>query len=442
MNKTFIEAKHEKFILDGKTIILRGFALGTWMNLENFMIRIPGTEKRIRETFAEVYGKENSEKFFNDFMNHFITEDDFIFLKSLGINVLRIAINHRHFENDQEPGKYKETGFKHLNRVLELCKKHEIFAILDLHTSPGGQNPDQHADNQTGVPMFWEDASLRERIINLWGYISDRYKDEEIIAGYDILNEPSFVSDEDAFNDFYEKVIKKIREKDNNHILFLEGDNWSKDFGIFRNLGGHQQALSFHLYPGQHVCLHEETEKRKTELEKIILEFVKLREKTGMPLWVGETGGLFPKDKMTEGINLIKDCIDLFEKYNISWTIWTYKDAKTMGMVYPKENTKWMIMGNEFKPHWQAKERRNSTVAKEIFKMLEDKFSYTIDREAKRPLYFRIFSLLDELNIHQLVKPKLQSITWEEMREYPKSFLWENCEYWKELAELIKSYTE
>lgn len=288
--------------------------------------------------------------------------------------------------------------------------------------------------------MFWEEASLRERLINLWGYIADRYKEDTIIAGFDIVNEPCFVSDVDAFNDFYEKVIKKIRQVDNNHIIFLEGDNWSKDFSPFRNLGGHQQALSLHLYPGQHVCMFAESEQRKAELEKIILGFTELRERTGMPLWVGETGGRFPKDHMSRGIKLLKDCLDLFEKHHISWTIWTYKDAKAMSLVYPKGNTKWMSLGNDFRPKWQSKESRNTTVAKEIFEMLENKFSYSINEHLKNQLSFRIFSLLDQLHFYQLVKPKLQSIPWEEMKEYPKSFLWENCDYWKEMAELVKSY--
>ena len=441
MKTKFIQAKDGHFFLNDKRIILRGFSVGSWMNIENFMVRMPGTEKRIRETFIEVYGKENADKFFEDFLAYFLTEDDFVFLKSLGINVLRLALNHNHFENDQAPGKYNEDGFKHLDRVLHLCKKYEIFAILDMHTAPGGQNPDSHSGNQAGVQLFWEYASLRESLINLWGYIADRYKEETILAGFDILNEPCFISNADAFNDFYEKTINKIRKADNNHILFLEGDNWSKDFSIFRNLGGYQQALSFHLYPGQHVCLFEESKKRKSELEKIIIEFVNLREKTKMPLWVGETGGLFPKDRMTEGINLIKDCIEILEKHNISWTIWTYKDAKVMGLVYPKENTKWMLMGNEFRSKWLTKELRNTTIAKEIITNLESKFSYSLNKNLKIRLKFRINSLLDEFHIDQLVKPKLQSISWEEMKGYPKSFLWENCDYWNELAGLVKSYT-
>lgn len=440
MSSNFLQATNGDFILNGKRIMLRGLAIGSWMNIENFMIRIPGTERRIRQTFAEVYGKKNAEGFFDDFLHYFITEDDFTLFKDLGINVLRLVFGYRHFEDDQAPGVYKPEGFKHLDRVLELCRKYKIFAILDLHSAPGGQNPDSHGGGETGVSEFWEDASLRERVVNLWGHIAERYREDTIIAGYDILNEPCFVSDIDAFNGFYDKVIRKIRAVDNNHILFLEGDDWAKDFSIFKNLGGYQQAISFHFYPGQHVSIFAEPEKRKAELEERIAYFTGLREKTGMPLWVGETGGHFASDQLLEGLNLVKDCLDLFEKHGISWTIWSYKDAGAMGLVYPREDTQWMSMANDFRRQWQVKGRSNPTIAKEVFEMLEGKFSYIIDEKLKEQLKFRIFALLNELHIHQFVKPKLQSISWEEMKEYPKSFLLENCEGSEEFAELIKSY--
>jgi endoglucanase len=439
MDKNFIQAENGEFILNNKKIALRGFGLGAWMNIEHFMIGIPGIEKRIRQTFVEVYGKENTAKFFDDFLNYFITEDDFVFLKSLGVNVLRFALNYRHFEDDQSPGKYKQEAFKHINRVLQLCKKYGIFVILDMHTAPGGQNPDWHADNDTGVAVFWEDASLRERLINLWGYIAEQYKDEPVIAGYDIVNEPCLVSDVDAFNGFFDKVIKRIRRTDNNHIIFVEGDDWGKDFSLFRKLGGEQQGLSFHLYPGQHVGMDEDSNIRKEKLEKMIKVFCELREKTGMPLWCGETGGGFPKDKIIEHRKLVKDCLDLFEKYHISWTLWAYKDAKAMSLVYPRDDTQWMAMAHDFRSKWVPKGGRQ--FVKEIFEILENKFSYSISEDVRYKLSFRFLALLNQLHVEQLVKPKLQSIPWEEIKEYPKSFLWENCDYWKEIAELVKSYT-
>jgi endoglucanase len=441
MEKRFIEAENGEFMLNGGRIMLRGFSIGSWMNIESFMLRIPGTEKGIRRTYAEVYGRENAEKFFDDFLYYFITEDDFILLKSLGVNVLRLAFGHRHFEDEQAPGTYKIKGFEHLDRVLALCRKYEIYAILDMHSSPGGQNPDAHGGGDTGTSEFWGDASLRERIVNLWGGIAERYKNDTMVAGYDILNEPCYIMDVDAFNDFYDRAVRKIRDVDKNHILFLEGDDWAKDFSVFKNLGGYRQAISFHFYPGQHVYMSAEREERKAQLERKLSYFTGLRERTGMPLWVGETGGHFAKHKLQEGIDLIKDCIDLFEKHRISWTIWSYKDAGAMGMVYPDKDTKWMEMADEFRRVWQVKGRSNPTVAKEVLETLEAKFSYSINNELKEMLKFRIFALLNELHVRQLVKPKLMSIPWEEMKAYPRSFLLENCEGWGELAELIKSYT-
>jgi aryl-phospho-beta-D-glucosidase BglC (GH1 family) len=441
MQTGFVQVENGEFRVNNEKIILRGFSIGSWMNIESFMLRIPGTDRKIRQAFAEVYGKDNADQFFDNFLNYFIQEEDFVLLKSLGVNVLRLPFAYWHFENDQEPGKYIEKGFKHLDRVLELCRKYEIYAILDMHSSPGGQNPDSHGGSEAGVSGFWEDALARDRIINLWGYFAEKYKDNTIIAGYDVLNEPSFVSDIPAFNDFYRKVIQKIREIDRNHIIFLEGDDWARDFSIFDSLGGYQQAISFHFYPGQHVYMSTESEERKAQLEQKISYYTKLREKTGMALWVGETGGHFSKDKMIEGIKLVKDCIDIFEKEGISWTLWTYKDADAMGMIYPNENTKWMKLADDFKHQCQIKGRSNPSIAKEVFEMIENKYSYTVNEKLKEMLSFRIYSLLNELYITMLVKPKLQSIPWEEMKEYPKSFLLDNCEGIEEIAELVKTYT-
>ena len=45
------------------------------------------------------------------------------------------------------PRVLKESGFKHLDRVIDICSKHGIYTILDLHAAPGGQNTDWHSDH-------------------------------------------------------------------------------------------------------------------------------------------------------------------------------------------------------------------------------------------------------------------------------------------------------
>ena len=53
------------------------------------------------------------------------TSRDAEYFASLGLNCLRLPFNYRHFEDDMNPRVLKESGFKHLDRVVELCAKHK-----------------------------------------------------------------------------------------------------------------------------------------------------------------------------------------------------------------------------------------------------------------------------------------------------------------------------
>ena len=49
------------------------------------------------------------------------------------------------------PRVLKESGFKHLDRVIDLCAEYGIYTILDLHAAPGGQNTDWHSDSGSHI---------------------------------------------------------------------------------------------------------------------------------------------------------------------------------------------------------------------------------------------------------------------------------------------------
>lgn len=73
-------------------------------------------------------------------MDYFFTSEDAKFLKSLGLNCVRIPINHRHLMDDLNPDTIKEDGFKLIDRIVDACAAEEIYTIIDLHTFPGGQS--------------------------------------------------------------------------------------------------------------------------------------------------------------------------------------------------------------------------------------------------------------------------------------------------------------
>src|SRR5919201_7176319 len=102
---------------DGQPVTLRGFGLGGWMNMENFITGYPANEQAQREAIRNVLGDELYVLFFDRFLEYFFTEADAEFVASLGLNLVRLPINYRHFEDDMRPFELKEEGFKHLDRV-------------------------------------------------------------------------------------------------------------------------------------------------------------------------------------------------------------------------------------------------------------------------------------------------------------------------------------
>ena len=85
-----------------------------------------------------------------------VQEKDIRYLKSLGVNTVRIVFGYHYFWNDNDPGVMLQRGLEHLDRVVGLCAAHKMYCILDLHSTPGSQNTDWHSDNNTGQALFWK----------------------------------------------------------------------------------------------------------------------------------------------------------------------------------------------------------------------------------------------------------------------------------------------
>jgi len=217
----------------GQPVVLRGFNIGGWMNMENFITGYPANEEAQRQAIRDVLGEETYAFFFDRFLEYFFGRDDAQYIASLGLNLLRLPINYRHFESDMEPFVIKEEGFKHLDRVINLCAEQQIYTIIDLHALPGYQNQDWHSDNPSHKAFFWQHKHFQDRVVHLWEAIATRYKDHPWVAGYNPINEPADPS-EAQVEPFYRRLYQAIRAIDPNHILFLEGNRYSLDFHMFK----------------------------------------------------------------------------------------------------------------------------------------------------------------------------------------------------------------
>ena len=91
---------------------------------------------------------------------------------------------HRHFEDDLNPGVYKESGFRMLDRIVNRCAAENLYVVLDLHAVPGGQNQDWHSDSGVHKAMFWQFKEFQDRMINLWMEIARRYKGNAYVRSF------------------------------------------------------------------------------------------------------------------------------------------------------------------------------------------------------------------------------------------------------------------
>lgn len=351
---------------DGKKIRLKGTCPGGWMNMEDFINGHPGAEHTLRAQMAETLGASKAQFFFERMLDYFFNEDDVVFLRQAGVNVVRFPLNYRHFEDDMAPFKYKESGFARLDKVLDLCEKHDLYVILDLHSAQGWQNVHWHSDNASRISLFWRDASYQDRYVALWKEFARRYANRSVFAGYDVLNEPctnnemgdypwnvppNYKPNWNVMNAVYRRLVTEIRKIDSRHIIFLEGDSYASMFSGLEKPFDDNLAYSSHNYtvpgfgPGQYPGLvhprnalgsgSEQWDAARQEQFFLNAEGTKFTQQNNVPLWVGEFGSVFngPAGEAEDRLRALDDQLSIFERHNAHWTTWNYKDIGVMGML-------------------------------------------------------------------------------------------------------------
>ncbi|MEO3812710.1 cellulase family glycosylhydrolase [Sphaerisporangium sp. B11E5] len=326
---------------DGTPVRLRGVGLGGWMNMENFITGYPANESSMRDAVRDVLGDERAEAFFDRLITSFFGPGDAALLAEMGMNCVRIPVNYRHFESDERPMEIIDSGFRHLDRVIGLLGEHGIYSVIDLHALPGSQNQHWHSDNPTHVASFWRHRHFQDRVVHLWEVMADRYKDNPWVAGYNPVNEPGDVSGR-VIGPFYDRLVKALRAVDPGHVLFLDGNTYSTDFSIFREVYEntvfvcHDYALAGFAHGGPYPGYTRGEWVDRGHLERAFEKRTAFQRETGTPLWVGEFGPVYTGDPAVDEMRyqILSDQLEIFDGHEAGWSLWTYKDVGLQGLVH------------------------------------------------------------------------------------------------------------
>jgi aryl-phospho-beta-D-glucosidase BglC (GH1 family) len=330
----------------GRMILLRGVGLGGWMNMENFITGYAANEESMRAAIRQELGEEQYGLFFDRFLEYFFGDADADFLRSIGLNLVRIPINYRHFESDMQPFSINHEGFKHLDRVIDACARHGIYTIIDLHAAQGYQNQDWHSDNPTHRAFLWTNKHFQDRATGLWEAIAARYRGNRWVAGYNLLNEPN-----DPVGNALIPVTRRLYDAvlavDPEHLVFIDANRYSSDFSLFPDpwpnvvYSFHDYAMCGFIegvaYPGENNGVWCDP----AWLERHFLKKAAYARSHQVPMWVGEFGPVYTGHEGMDAFryDLLRDQIALFDRYGAHWALWTYKDIGRQGVVYAASNS-------------------------------------------------------------------------------------------------------
>ncbi len=166
---------------------IRGVNLGNWLVLEKWMDihMFDGCPAEDETWLVRDLPHEELERRMKEHRETYITERDFVGLHNMGVNLVRIPVPYFIF-GDREPF----IGcIEYLDRAFVWAKKHDIKVLVDLHTTPGGQNGYDNG-GITGVCKWCKNKDEVEFILTVLERLAERYKDEEALYGIEVLNEP------------------------------------------------------------------------------------------------------------------------------------------------------------------------------------------------------------------------------------------------------------
>ena len=324
--QSFLRAEGARIVNEaGEPVILRGMGLGGWVLQEGYMLQLGdlGQQHVIRARIAELIGEEKTEAFYQAWRANYVTKAGIDAMGRWGFNSVRLPMHYDQLTLpvDQEPvpgrDTWKEEGFRQIDDLLAWTKANGLYLILDLHAAPGGQGSDLAiSDRDPTKPSLWDSAENQRKTVALWRRLAERYAHEPGVGAYDIINEPNWDFEkaggghgcEETTNaplrQLMIRITAAIREVDPRHMVVIEGNCWGNNYQGVTPLWDDNIALRFHKY--------------WNGVDRAsIADILRLREETGAPVWLGESG---------ENSNRwFTETIGLVESEGVGWAFWPLK---------------------------------------------------------------------------------------------------------------------
>lgn len=238
----------------------------------------------------------------------------------------------------EEYRRWLDTELARLDRLLPVCQELGVLVLIDLHTPPGGRNEAKEC-------RMFHDPQFQQAFLDVWRTIARRYQGNDVIWGYDLVNEPVEGIVPEGWLDWRtlaEKTARMIRELGDNHAIIVEPAPWGGPEALewFQPLDVPGIVYSVHMYQ-PHAFTHQGVHNDRVgisypgeidgqywdrdALRRALQPAIDYQRDYGVHIYIGEFSAIrwAPGDS---AYNYLRDCISLFEEQGWDWAYHAFRE--------------------------------------------------------------------------------------------------------------------
>lgn len=310
---------------NGEEVVLQGTNLGGWLHFEGWMDGGGGIEKdvwgnhhAVLEALGARFTDEEIEELLEIYQTAYITQEDFVFIASLGLNFVRIPFFWTEILDAE--GNIRTNAFDQLDWAIDTCKELGMYVLLDLHGAPGGHTGGWVTGGHTDSNEFWTNETYQAWTVKIWQTIAARYQDEAAVCGYGLLNEPVPPEGAEHENDerkMYDMLYRAVREIDTRHIVVMGA------FYNFDQLGSpHINGWKNVVYETHHYDDANKSAENQNNFMAGQLSYIQnYKVKWNVPVLAGEFN-------FWSAENAWRSWLYTLTATGVSWCNWTYKNTE------------------------------------------------------------------------------------------------------------------
>ncbi|KAG7836777.1 hypothetical protein KL942_004695 [Ogataea angusta] len=192
-------------------------------------------------------GVDETRKLFEAHWTGYCTDDDWNWLKSKGVQSVRLpigywAVDPRQFNGGtsfESVGAVYENAWAIYKQYIQKAASYNISVVVDLHALPKGANTGGHSGERLDRAGFWSSSKAVDKAVAIVKFIASDLVSFENVCGLQVVNESDF---DEAMGQkkYYSEAIRAIRSV-NPDIPVVISDGWWPDQWV-KYVNGHTRA--------------------------------------------------------------------------------------------------------------------------------------------------------------------------------------------------------